>query len=379
MPQKLNLSTLSGQADQLSSFAAVSEFQKQHLEDMQRIASARQYFENIVGESTAIQRQLEALQAPSLMLQKQFEELMSPALRLREQIEKINKPFSGIQEQIKALSRPFENLATRYSDSVGAELKRLTEVSNQHSAHFREMADFVNSRHIEMLRVVNASDQARLMAQFAEPVMSVRTWMTEHSSYTESIRQQIAAITASAGLSPAWSIAGEGLSVENGGNPTAELAELSDALGGTRTLAESAEVLLHYASGPASKISAIALNLLWLILLGWFINQLPSAVELEEKFGLTHREAVKAARASPPLDLSQDQREALRFVSAPSLSAHTSPKQKSKVLARLPFGTHVVVDNRVGDWVHAIFRDPLTGEESEGWLLARYVTKFDKY
>jgi hypothetical protein len=76
--------------------------------------------------------------------------------------------------------------------------------------------------------------------------------------------------------------------------------------------------------------------------------------------------------------LTDDQRNALRFISAPSLDAHASPKQKSKSLARLPFGTIVAITNKTGDWVHAVYKDPLTGEECDGWLLARYVTKFDK-
>ena len=47
--------------------------------------------------------------------------------------------------------------------------------------------------------------------------------------------------------------------------------------------------------------------------------------------------------------------------------------------AVVPLGTHIVVDQRIGDWVHAMYRGPLTDEECDGWLLARYVSMFNRY
>ncbi|WP_418303933.1 hypothetical protein [Pandoraea vervacti] len=49
------------------------------------------------------------------------------------------------------------------------------------------------------------------------------------------------------------------------------------------------------------------------------------------------------------------------------------------MLSRLPFGTRVVVDQQLGDWVHAVYRDPSSDEAREGWLLVRYVSKFNRY
>lgn len=112
--------------------------------------------------------------------------------------------------------------------------------------------------------------------------------------------------------------------------------------------------------------------------MNWTAAQLPSFDIVASSAGLTPRAAIKEVQQNARVALTDEQRDALRFVSSPSLDVHLSPKMKSKATARLPFGSLVTVSQRLGDWVYAVYRDPVSREESEGWLLARYVKRFDK-
>ncbi|NIE63124.1 hypothetical protein [Burkholderia sp. Ax-1719] len=362
MANALDMAALPNLPDLSGTLKNTLEFQRLHLDSVQRINSARKQFEELLRPSIAIQRQFEAVTAASVQAQKNFEKLIAPMNQLRLQIDQIGGPIAEIQKRMEETKRLY----------VGY------DVSARYVKQIREMADFVNRHHLDAALTSGLSDNIRKMGQLPTTLASLRVFGEEHTRYIERLRVQINNLAVSPELARTWSNATADLATASGEDSNSEINEFSSSLGRTKTLAEAAEVLLHYAAGPATKVAHIAWQLLWTILIGWFINQLPGVAELEEKFGLTHREAVKAVRASPPLDLTEDQRESLRFVCAPILSAHISPKQRSKIRARLSFGTHVVVDQRIGDWVHAIYRDPLTGDEDEGWLLARYVSKFNR-
>ncbi|MFM0375175.1 SH3 domain-containing protein [Paraburkholderia aspalathi] len=397
MSKDSGLNALQMSAEQFGPLKDLLGFQTEHSETLRRIASARKHFEELFAPATQLQRQFEEIVSPSVQIPKHFEDLVSPAANFQKQFDQITRPFAQLQKQLGQATSPiaklqkqlaasnklYESVGAQFRDSIAAAVKPMNSMPRLYIDQINEVANFVNRNHSEMARALELAENFRKQVQLPESLTRLGVLGQEHASYIERMRLQIADVANHPDLSRIFGdtfiepIGPESVPADITSDADA-LDDLSESLGRTRTIGETAEVLLRYAKRPATVVGRVALNLLWLVMLGWFTNQLPTATDLSQKFGLSHREAVKEMRASPPMELSPFQRESLRFVSAPTLAAHISPKQKSKVLALLPFGTRIAVNGRVGDWVYAIYRDPLTDEESEGWLLARYVSKFNR-
>jgi hypothetical protein len=157
-----------------------------------------------------------------------------------------------------------------------------------------------------------------------------------------------------------------------------QLNELSASIAATTTSAELFSILLRYAKSFGIPTGLFLLLLFRDVLVNWTAAQLPSFDSLVTNSALPQRAAIKEVQQNGRIVLTDEQRDALRFISSPTLNVHVSSKMKSMTKGRLPFGTLVTVQQRMGDWMYCVYRDPLTRDEAEGWVLTRYVKRFEK-
>lgn len=306
---------------------------------------------------------------------------MAPAAELQRQFNATMRAQAGYLDQIRAsLSYASTLAAAAWSNPM----KEVRDVLDMHREEMRRISKF--DALFRDFRKVNSE---------VERLLTVRDW---HEEFVLQSQAQIASLLAQPaeldllvqattpfdshaiddGQGQQTSIESPNGTADNPLTASAALSELSASIGETRTLYELLSVLLGYAARYGSLAGLFALALLREILVNWAASQLPTVDTLLTYTGLSRREATKEVQKTAQTVLTDGQRERLRFVASPSLDAHVSPKLKSRKQARLPFGCIVSVTGKSGDWFYVTYRDPLTKEESEGWLLARYVQRFDK-
>ncbi|EUC18839.1 SH3 domain-containing protein [Paraburkholderia hospita] len=347
----------------------------------------------------SIPRGFDALEAREQILrrametQSKYTEAIRSISHLRESFDKSLAPLRDLQRRYGEIMRTQDSYLEKIRESLSSmstiayidPMKDIRVALDRHRNDVRRMSEVA-----ELLK------KSRWIAPELQPLSDINAW---HKSVINRTQIQIAELLKRpAELEHLMQVAGhpDFLSASDNGvdrstrvasrEPTSadevdvstELRELSASIGETRTLQEFLAVLLRYAAKYGSIAGLFALLLFKEVLVSYAANQLPSVDTLLVTTGLTQREGAKEVRKNAQVELTDAQRETLRFVGAPSLDAHISPKQKSKVLARLSFGTPVVVNGKTGDWVFVVYRDPLSKEEVDGWMLARYVQKFDK-
>ncbi|AJP56528.1 hypothetical protein UC34_04940 [Pandoraea vervacti] len=242
--------------------------------EMLRFKELHERTREILGPTLALRRQIAEIERPWLELQKKFDELMRPNNALQEQIEKAIAPIQELQERLDALVKLPSNFAAPYPDF--------------------------------------AHQRARSLAR-------LEMFGTEHAAYVKRIHETID------GLNAHRQVKGGGkatLALDAGEQVATDFTELSAAIARTRTVGETLDVLLQYAAGPTLAVAIFVWRVIFALLLSWVANQIPNVGEMKELLGLTHREAVKLVRASPPPELTEEQRHSLRFIAAPDLSVH---------------------------------------------------------
>jgi hypothetical protein len=274
--------------------------------------------------------------------------------------------------------------ASRIASPIAEQMERLNRYAAQHQTDLQKMTAWADSltrqislpKEIENLWSSGAQHQRLIdqtQAQIAEFLQKPSSIDFLRKAFDEAKLGE----TPSESAYEMDSAVNEGREISDA-RISKQLNELSASIAQTSTATEFFSVLLHYARAYGIPAGLFLLLLFRDVLVNWTAAQLPPFDTVASSVGLTQRAAIKEAQQNARVSLTDAQRDALRFVSAPSLSVHTTPKMKSKAVAQLPFGTLLTVSQRLGDWVYAVYRDPLTQEESEGWLLARYVKRFDK-
>lgn len=90
------------------------------------------------------------------------------------------------------------------------------------------------------------------------------------------------------------------------------------------------------------------------------------------------RAAKKEVRQGASAAYSSTDLETFRFVTAKSLSVHQAGRQRSPTTDDIPFGKVVRLLRRDGSWSYVEYAGGATREVQQGWVLSRYLEKFDK-
>jgi hypothetical protein len=315
---------------------------------------------------------------------RRFTENLGPVEELQRRINESVSANSGAIAQLQKAVAEATSWASRLTSPIAEQMERFNRYTLQHQTDLQKLTAWADSftrktslpKEIENLWSFGAQHQ-RLIEQTQAQIAEFLQKPSSLDSLRKVIEEAHWSGEYSLTVHETNSVVSEAREISDAAI-SKQLTELSASIAQTSTAAEFFSVLLRYARTYGIPAGIFLLVLFRDVLVNWTAAQLPSIDTVASSTGLSQRAAIKEAQQNARVSLTDEQRDALRFVSSPTLNVHVSPKMKSKSVARLPFGTLVTVSQRSGDWVYAVYRDPVSREESEGWLLARYVKRFDK-
>lgn len=294
-----------------------------------------------------------------------YEDLLRPRLQIQEQIERLAS-VSSLQETIEkyanlsALSQIDRYKDFAASNSIAAAMQRLSVIDQIQSSSaiaaansYTEMLQSAMGRLTEINRPFAELDAVRRFQKLLDDSLLSQVSFAEDGTITVN-GCAIDASTAANDIEAVGDIAQHGLSALNA---------IVNAL---QALAPYLRAVVLYALLPYL-ISIIA-NINTPLHEEWW----------KSVRGLTIREATKDVKANAAITYSPDDLRQFRFIKRSVLSVRLTSSIQSPKLDELYLGKTVRLLRREGDWSFIEYVDTDTTELKQGWVLSRYLSRFDQ-
>lgn len=310
---------------------------------------AKEYERSVAG-TTAL-RAYEDLLRPRLQIQEQIEHLTS-ASSLRVTIEKYSN--LSVLKQVEK----FKDFAA--SNSIAAAMQRLVDIDQVQSFSaiaaansYTEMFQSVMGRLTEINRPFAELDAARRLQQLLDDSLLSQVSFAEDGAITVN-GCAIDASTAVNDIETVGDIAQHGLSALN-------------------AIVNALQALAPY-------VRAVVLYVLMPYLISIIAN---INTPLHEEWwksvrGQTIREATRDVKANAAITYSSDDLTQFRFIKCSALFVRLTSSIQSPKLDELYLGKTVRLLKRELDWSFIEYIDNDTTELKQGWVLSRYLSRFDR-
>jgi hypothetical protein len=294
-----------------------------------------------------------------------YEDLLRPRLLIQEQIDRLTSALS-LQDTIeKYASSNFLSQLDKYNDfvasnSIAAAMQRRSTIDQFQSSSaisaansYSEMLQSAMGRLSEINRPFAELDAVRRFQQLLDDSLLSQVSFAEDGAITVN-GYAIDASTTADDIRAMEDIAQHGVSA------------LSAIVNALQSLAPYVRAVVLYVLLPYL-ISIIA-----------NINTPMHEEWWKSVRGQNNREATKEVKANSAIAYSPDDLRQFRFIKRPEISVRLTRSIQSPKLDELYFGKVVRLLKRERDWSFIEYVDTDTTELRQGWVLSRYLSRFDQ-
>ncbi|MDO8768496.1 MAG: hypothetical protein Q7K57_07325 [Burkholderiaceae bacterium] len=309
-----------------------------------------QEYERLIGAASAV-RQYENVIRPQLQIKEQIDRLTSGSLLQKTVDQYVNQSALGNIERYKDLVA---------SESIAAAMRKLSFIDQLQSSQvadvtgaYGEMLQSMANRLAELNRPFGGSDAIRRLQELLDDSLLSNISVDENGTITVN-GYEIDSEVAADDLETVGDIAKKGASA---------LDAIVNAL---------------QALGPYARAVVLYVLLPYLISIIANINTPMHEEWLKSVRGESNRQATKDIKAHAAMTYSPNDLRQFRFVKCSALHVRLTGSIQSPKLDQLYLGKTIRLLKRERDWSFVEYVDTDTPEPRQGWVLSRYLARFDQ-
>lgn len=311
-----------------------------------------------------LQEELERLRAPDLRFSEQIERLMKPQLLAEERFRKMLEPQIALQDAFKRFIEPAQLPQVHGLEKLIAQLQ--PSISHTLTSEWKRFEQIQES-----LRPTTALQ--RLLEEALRPSKILE----------EQIARSLGSLNDLVARYPLSSIAFDETGSASVGGEVVATESLQQAVQELQTNASKSGDFIDQLLGQVAKLKPAIGALLLYILLPYIISIIANlTTPLYEPLW---KDLATASGAGARSEVRETARERFipgelrthRFVTAKALAVRQTGRQRSPMIITLRFGKTVKLLSKEKHWSHIEYLDDESNTIQQGWVLSRYLAKFE--